>query len=452
MEGSGPGRLLRFLPKRVIQAMAEHATANFILGERTVPGRWLVLRLVDDEEERAEQEQQYTEAREAIEKEILREARSRDFRLRSGLDVELRVLARSELESGEAAALLRPLLEEEDLPGKLERLRSSRELILTRRLHSLAIDSHPRSAAVYVDDRQLERTTPCRIDDLPAGIHTITLSLPGYLLHEGEVEIPEDGQTPRQRYVVELQPEPPMGVLEVLTFPNRATLSIAGEIQESPARFRLPAGRHTLTVSRAEYATQSLTVDLPVGSESAPERLQVRLEYAGEDRDEPVGTLIIFKPEEAPPPLRSSPRDLSPLERPEDTLAAFFGDAAVEGAQSLARHPAASADILGHRPIYKGVLVIGREDRRSGLIPDVKLFDPGNTVSRGCHAWLHVYTDPGTGAEYNTFVIHNNRPAGILVDGQLVKESVALADTAEIRIGIFRMQVRKETPAPSVQF
>src|SRR5438034_8745158 len=101
LEGSGPGRSLRFLPKRVIQAMAENATANFILGERAVPGRWLVLRLAEEEEERAEQEQQYTEARDAIEKEILREARTRDFRLRSGLDVELRVLSRRELESGE---------------------------------------------------------------------------------------------------------------------------------------------------------------------------------------------------------------------------------------------------------------------------------------------------------------------------------------------------------------
>jgi FHA domain len=108
--------------------------------------------------------------------------------------------------------------------------------------------------------------------------------------------------------------------------------------------------------------------------------------------------------------------------------------------------------VVGERPLFKGVLVIGREDRRSTVVPDVKLFDPGNTVSRGCHAWLHVYTDPGTGAEYNTFVIHNNSPAGILVDGQRVMESVAIGESAEIRIGVFRMEIRKETPTASVQF
>ncbi len=221
-------RSLRFLPKRIIQAMAENATANFILGERTVPGRFLVLRVAADEDDKAEQEQQYAEAREAIEKEILREARSRDFRLRSGLDVEVRVLSPAELEAGEGTELFRPLVEKEELPGLLARLRAERELILTRRLHSLSIDSRPRGAAIYVDDRQLDRTTPCRLDDLPAGTHAITLSLPGHVLHEGQIEIEESDRAPRQRYLAELEPEPPMGVLEVVTFPSRATLTVGG--------------------------------------------------------------------------------------------------------------------------------------------------------------------------------------------------------------------------------
>ncbi len=49
--------------------------------------------------------------------------------------------------------------------------------------------------------------------------------------------------------------------------------------------------------------------------------------------------------------------------------------------------------------------------------PDVKLFDPENSVSRGCHAWLWVYADRSTGADYNTFLIGNNSPAGVRVDG-----------------------------------
>lgn len=475
--GEGVGaRPLRFLARRIIQAMAEHATANFILGERTVPGRFLVLRLAADEEDRAEQEQQYTEAREAIEKEVLRETRQREFRLRSALDVEVRVLAPVDVESGEAAELLRTLFEEEELAACMARLGADRELILTRRLHALSIDSRPRGAAVYLDDRQLDRTTPCRIDDLPAGTHGISLSLPGYVLHEGQVEIHEEARSARQRYFADLEIEPPMRVVEVLTFPGQAALAIGGEAGESPARFRLPVGRHVLAVAREEYAPERLEFDLAPGPEEPPERIQVRLEYAGEDRDVPVGRLIIYQPDETPrpaarpiqPPWRRrtsepSGREMRPLDRPEDTISAFFGEGepqvagwhSAEGSglgASTVTAALPAPEVLGERPLYKGVLVIGREDRRSTIVPDVKLFDPGNTVSRGCHAWLHVYTDPGTGAEYNTFVIHNNSPAGILVDGQLVTESLAIGESAEIRIGVFRMEIRKETPTASVQF
>jgi hypothetical protein len=459
--------------------MAEHATANFILGERTVPGRFLVLRLAADEDDKAEQEQQYTEARATIEKEILREARGRDFRLRAALDVDLHVLLPAELESGEAAERLRVLAEEEEVAGLLTRLRAERELILTRRLHSLSIDSRPRAAAVYLDDRQLDRTTPCRLDDLPSGTHRIALSLPGHVLHEGQIEIAEDGRGPRQRYFAELLPEPPMGVLEIVTFPGQATLRIADVTRESPARFRLPAGCHGLEVVREEYAPQTLSIDLRPTREDAPERVQIRLEYIGEDRAVPVGRLILYKPQVTGPPVRrrarppaptavdrgaeaSARHDLRPLERPEDTISAFFGAEREEeswdkepgsaNAASGASSADAPIEVLGERLLYKGVLVLGREDRHSEVVPDVKLFDPGNTVSRGCHAWLHVYTDPGTGAEFNTFVIHNNSPSGILVDGHLVTESVALGDSAEIQIGIFRMEIRKETPSPYVEF
>jgi hypothetical protein len=109
-------------------------------------------------------------------------------------------------------------------------------------------------------------------------------------------------------------------------------------------------------------------------------------------------------------------------------------------------------EILGERPLNKGVLLIGRVDRHAPVTPDVKLFDAANTVSRGCHAWLHIYTDPGTGAEFNTFTIHNHSPAGILVNGRLVMESMVLGDVADLKIGIFPMRIIKETPAPRVEF
>jgi hypothetical protein len=73
--------------------------------------------------------------------------------------------------------------------------------------------------------------------------------------------------------------------------------------------------------------------------------------------------------------------------------------------------------VLGEKGVRRGVLLIGREDPQGDVQPDVKLFDPENSVSRGCHAWIWVYADRSTGADYNTFLIGNNSPAGIRVDG-----------------------------------
>jgi len=57
---------LRYLPRRVVQAMADHASANLLIGERTVPGRFVVLRLAADETEREELERQFADSHELI--------------------------------------------------------------------------------------------------------------------------------------------------------------------------------------------------------------------------------------------------------------------------------------------------------------------------------------------------------------------------------------------------
>lgn len=460
---------LRYLPRRVVQAMADHASANLLIGERTVPSRFVVLRLAADEGEREELERQFAESLEVILQEIAREARSRDFRLRGDLALRLRTFLPSEAPGGSEGGNQRSAISDQAtshippptsllraLPtDQWARLEVERELILPERLRSLRVESRPPGAAVYLDSRQMERVTPCRLPDVPAGAHTIALALPGFLPCELPVEVPESGEG-EVPVTADLEAEPPMGILEVVTFPAQAAVSVVGATdapRSTPARLRLPAGRVRARLERADYEPELIEYELPPGGENAPGRVQVRLRYAGEDREEPVGRLVIYKPESG----ASRRPDPTPLERPEDTIAAFFRDQGVELEEgshvSMATAPQApEPEVLGERPLYKGVLLIGRDDRQALVHPDVKLFDPANTVSRGCHAWLHVYSDPGTGAEYNTFVIHNHSPAGILVNGRLVMESAALGDVAELKIGIFRMQVIKETPAPRVEF
>jgi hypothetical protein len=465
---------LRYLPRRVVQAMADHASANLLIGERTVPARFVVLRLAADEGEREELERQFAESHELILQEIAREARARDFRLRGELAVRLRTVVAAgrgqgsgvrgqdaTATSGAAPGLLSELTPDPSPlnPDLWARLEAEREVILPERLRTLLVESRPPGAAVYFDNRQMERVTPCRIPEVPAGSHTVALALPGFLPSERTVEAPESGEG-EIRVTVDLEAEPPMGILEVVTFPAQATVTV-GEgpgapepiRRSTPARLRLPAGRVRARIERADYEPEVIEYELPAGGENAPGRVQVRLQYAGDDRNEPVGRLIIYKPESGSRPFV----DLQPQERPEDTIASFFRDQGVdlESGSHVAMATGvihAEPEILGERPLFKGVLLIGRDDRYALVHPDVKLFDPANTVSRGCHAWLHVYTDPGTGAEYNTFVVHNHSPSGILVNGRLVMESAAIGDTAELKIGIFRMQVVKETPVARVEF
>src|SRR5437899_5329465 len=240
---------LRYLPRRVVQAMADHASANLLIGERTVPGRFVVLRLAADAAEREELERQFADPHELILQEIAREARARDFRLRGELAVRLRTViaagARGQgsgvsEDGGEGSgvrgqdptATTDPLPELTPDPSPLTsdlwaRLEAERELILPERLRTLLVESRPPGAAVYLDNRQMERVTPCRLPEVPAGPHTVALALPGFLPSERTVEVPESGDG-EIRVTAELEAEPPMGILEVVTFPAQATVTVEG--------------------------------------------------------------------------------------------------------------------------------------------------------------------------------------------------------------------------------
>src|SRR5581483_1589195 len=112
----------RYLGRRVVQAMAEAATANMVLGQRTAPGRYLVVRRVEGEGEKERWETQWSESRPAVLKELERDAAAREIGLRSALDVELFVLTDAEAEAGEAERVLATVLDGEDLAAALGRL------------------------------------------------------------------------------------------------------------------------------------------------------------------------------------------------------------------------------------------------------------------------------------------------------------------------------------------
>jgi hypothetical protein len=439
----------RYLGRRIIQAMVEAATSNLVLGQRSAPGRYLVIHLAENARDKEQWEQQWSEARPAILKELERETQVRDIRPRSTLEIDLLVLTDEEAGRGEAERALSTVLDETEAAPALKRLDEEREIVLARRVRTLTLESDPPDAQAYVDNRPVG-VTPCRVDDIPEGEHTISFSRRGYLLYETRIRVTPG--RPGQRLIISgsLEPEPEMGVLEVRTFPPRAAVAINGETRDSTARWRLPAGPVEIRVSLPDYEAKTFRTYLPPTPEDRVHRVQVRLNYAGAQAEEVVGRLIVYKPGTAavePPPQAGSAEIRSffrNVDEPDDEWDVSYA--------SPSAAPPPPPVILGEKPVTRGVLLIGREDPEGELQPDVRLFDPENSVSRGCHAWIWVYADRSTGADYNTFLIGNNSPAGIRVDGQTVMETRRLSDDSIIEVGNFRMRVVKETPSAHVEF
>ena len=442
----------RYLGRRVVQAMAEAASANLLIGQRTAPGRYFILRLVEHDAEKEEWERQFSESRSTVVRELEREATARDIKLRTAVEVDLVVLTDSESEAGESERALSTVLDPSDLPNALNRLREERELVLPRRVRTLVIESEPPEAQVYLDHRPLG-VTPCRVEDVSDGEHSLTLSRPGFLLYEEILRIEPGRPGQKLTFSAKLEPEPEMGVLEVRTFPPRARVSVLGEARESPARWRVPAGPVEVSVTLEDFKPLGFTVEVPPSPEERPIIVQRRLQYDGPDADEIVGRLVVYRPR-----VRSSPA-ASPMRS--NRISSFFSDTEEEfDLPEWEQEPEVTAtlvddrdaEILGERPLRRGVILIGRPDPSGEMQPDVRLLDAENSVTRGCHAWLWVYADRSTGAAYNTFLIGNNSPGGIRVDGTLVMESRRLSDASEIEIGNFRLRLVKLVPEPRVEF
>lgn len=453
----------RYLGRRVVQAMADGATANLVLGQRTAPGRYLVVRVVDGSTEKERWETQWSESRGALVKELEREAAAREIGLRSTLEVELFVLTDREVEAGEAERVLTTVLDGEEVAAALVRLTDEREVILPRRVRTLLLETEPPEAQAYLDHRPVG-VTPCRVEDVPDGEHVVTFSRPGFLPLEETYRVEPGRAGQKLKYRGVLRPEPRMGVLEIRTFPPRARVSVrplatveeggppapSGETRESPARWRLPAGAVEVRVELPDFEPQNMVVELPPSGEERPHVVQLRLVYNGLARDEVVGRLVVYKPGSYAPHRSEGETSAS-------RISAFFQDPQAptpeEGRpESAAGRPEDPPQVLGERPLRRGVLLIGREDPAGGLVPDIRLFDPDNSVTRGCHAWIYIYADRSTGADYNTFLVGNNSPTGIRVDGGLVMETRRLADDSEIEVGNFRMRLLKETPEARVEF
>jgi hypothetical protein len=116
----------------------------------------------------------------------------------------------------------------------------------------LPITSIPPGADIFVDGLQTGTSTPARIPNLSAGLHRVTVTLPGYLPGELIVEIPVSGsevvKTPVQ-FILESYGS---GPLVVDSIPQGAAVLIDGLAsgEKTPVTLRnIPIGIHEVTMT-----------------------------------------------------------------------------------------------------------------------------------------------------------------------------------------------------------
>jgi len=118
-------------------------------------------------------------------------------------------------------------------------------------LHTLAVQSTPGGAEVFVDGVRTGLLTPCQVQNVSEGFHRITVSLPGYLPGESVIDIPVSREPMVKvpaRFVLEWYP---WGDLKVRSEVDGADIFLdgftTGEKTPSTLRF-IPIGVHEVTL------------------------------------------------------------------------------------------------------------------------------------------------------------------------------------------------------------
>jgi hypothetical protein len=130
-------------------------------------------------------------------------------------------------------------------------------------LGSVIIRSEPESAALYIDSNY-RGSTPLTVYGLQPGRHEILLTADGYESYNDVVSV-SGGMTPE--YTEYLVPLPDTGFLSIASSPDGAVVQIDGyPAGTTPTALkRMPAGNHTVTISREGYWNFTGILDLAVG-------------------------------------------------------------------------------------------------------------------------------------------------------------------------------------------
>jgi serine/threonine-protein kinase len=151
---------------------------------------------------------------------------------------------------------------------------STIDAVLTMPGGEISIETKPPGVEVLIDGQPVGLSPVRRTVSL--GQHTYTLSQAGRDPYTSPFEIKYDGHMLTKKVDLGGGPVVPTGIIEVRTIPYGATVYADGKPVQgtTPTNFRLPAGRHTLTISLSGYPPLQKEVDVPPdGSVTVNEKL-----------------------------------------------------------------------------------------------------------------------------------------------------------------------------------
>jgi len=145
-----------------------------------------------------------------------------------------------------------------------------RYLLLTPRDYqnlSIAVDSHPQGAEVFIDGFRTGYTTPYTFGNISDGSHRIMVTKDDHLPEQSLIVLPRRSVPVSKTFVNFFLEEYPSGFLYVSSIPNGGKVSIDGLFtgEVTPAFFRsIPVGTHSVEVTGIN-STKTFT-DITVNS------------------------------------------------------------------------------------------------------------------------------------------------------------------------------------------
>ncbi|MFA5001382.1 MAG: PEGA domain-containing protein [Methanolinea sp.] len=130
--------------------------------------------------------------------------------------------------------------------------------------HSVAIESSPAGAEIFVDGARTENTTPCLIRGLSEGPHRVMVSMQGYAPEQRIITVPRTDEEVIEGSVSFNLDTYPSGPLRVESIPEGVSIYLDGLAtgEKTPCTFTgIPVGIHELTLkSEDRTMTRDITV------------------------------------------------------------------------------------------------------------------------------------------------------------------------------------------------